>query len=329
MIRAGIAGFGWWGQTIAGYLADSQEVRVVAVAEPNETARMLAEAKGLEIFTRYEELAAHETLDAVILCTPHGFHSRQIIAAAEAGKHVFCEKPLCTSAEEVDAAIAAVQKAGVQLAIGHERRFEPAVVEMRSRIDAGEFGTLLSMEGNFSQDKFLTMDPENWRLSNKTAPVGPLSATGIHLVDLSVALFGRPQEVWARLGTRATRFENGDTLTITLGFEGGATSLITALLATPFFGRFCAFGSHGWFDIRDRTHPEAPTGWDVSVCKRGGTVEKIFYEPFPAVKENLETFARAIDGRAQYPVSLEEMRANVHTFDAVIRSVASGKIEKV
>lgn len=329
MIKAGIAGFGWWGQTIASYLAASNIIQPVRVVEPDQSLWPAAQRSHLQVSGRFEDLLDDDEVAAVILCTPHRFHGEQIVAAAQAGKHVFCEKPLCTSAEEGDAALAAIEKAGVQLGIGHERRFEPAVVEMRERIADGEFGTLLAMEGNFSQDKFQAMDPDNWRLSNDHAPVGPLSATGIHLVDLSISLFGRPQEVWARLATRGTQFANGDTLTITLGFEGGASALVTAILATPFFGRYCVFGSQGWFEIRDRTHPEAPTGWDVSVCKRGEPTQQSFYEPYSAVRENLETFARAIEGDGAYPVSLEEMRSNVYAFDAIIRSARSGKIEQV
>ena len=94
-------------------------------------------------------------------------------------------------------------------------------------------GVPLVVEGNFSQDKFLDLDPGNWRLSNAEAPVGPLSATGIHLVDLAIAVLGRPVDVLARLSTQATAFENGDTLTVTLGFEKGQTALITAVLTTP------------------------------------------------------------------------------------------------
>ena len=81
----------------------------------------------------------------------------QIAAAARSKRHVFCEKPLCTTAADAEAAIAAVRKAGVQLGIGHERRFEPAFIEMRKRFASGEFGNPLLLEGNFSQDKFLKL----------------------------------------------------------------------------------------------------------------------------------------------------------------------------
>ena len=156
--------------------------------------------------------------------------------------------------------------AGLQLGIGHERRFEPAVVALRHAIADGELGTPLVFEGNFSQDKFLDLPADNWRLSAIEAPVGPLSATGIHLVDLAISIFGRPTQVWARLSTQATSFANGDTLAITLAFEKGQTALITAILATPFVGRVTVLGSEGWVEIRDRSHPEDPQGWDVTTA---------------------------------------------------------------
>jgi predicted dehydrogenase len=153
---------------------------------------------------------------------PRGTSRCDCEAAAKSGRHVFCEKPLCTAAEDAERAIAAIKKASVQLGIGHERRFEPAVIELRKRFADGEFGNALVLEGNFSQDKFLNLPPDNWRLSNTINPVGPLSATGIHLVDLSIAILGKPTQVWVRLATLGSNFANGDTLSITIGFGSGA-----------------------------------------------------------------------------------------------------------
>ena len=266
---------------------------------------------------------------AVILCSPHKHHAEQIVAAAKAGKHVFCEKPLCTSAREMEAVAQAVTAAGVQLGIGHERRFEPGIIELRQRLAAGEFGTALLMDGNFSQDKFFALAPDNWRLSAQDAPVGPLSATGVHLMDLAIALLGRPVEVWARLATRGSAFANGDTLAVMLAFESGATAQLTAILATPFVGRVAGFGSQGWMEIRDRTHLEHPAGWDVTVVHRGESPATRFLPPHPSVRDNLEAFARAAVGQAPYPVSLEEIATNVRTFEAITRSTLSGGIERV
>ena len=268
-------------------------------------------------------------IQAVILATPHKHHATQIVAAAKAGKHVFCEKPLCTSASDMDAVARAVTAAKIQLGIGHERRFEPGIIDLRARLAAGALGTALALEGNFSQDKFLALPADNWRLSAQDAPVGPLSATGIHLVDLSVALLGRPKEVWARLATRGSPFANGDTLGVMIAFELGAVAQLTAILATAFMGRLAVYGSRGWIEIRDRTHPEHPTGWDVTVALRGEATAMHFLPPHPAVRDNLEAFGRAVAGEAPYPVSLAEIEANVRTFEALTRSAQSGKLERI
>jgi predicted dehydrogenase len=327
MIKAAVIGLGWWGQTILKNLLDSTVITPVLAVDPLDQARAPASRLGIETAPRFEDALANTKVEAVVLCTPEQHHAEQIIAAARSGRHVFCEKPLCTNSADSEAAIAAVRKAGVQLGIGHERRFEPAVIEMRKRFASGEFGNPLMLEGNFSQDKFLKLPNDNWRLSNTINPAGPLSATGIHMVDLSIALLGRPTSVWARLAQLGSDFENGDTLSIMIGFESGATATLGAVLATPFMGRLALLGSKGWMEIRDRSHPENPTGWDVTCVHRDEAPKTIFYAPHPSVRDNLEAFGRAALGQASYPVALDDMLANVRSFEAIQRSVKSGAIE--
>jgi len=325
VIKVAIIGLGWWGSIILKALLNSPVVNPVLGVDPNESAR--ASALGVKTAARFEDALADPEIKAVILCTPQEHHAKQIVAAAQSGRHVFCEKPLCTTAADAEAAIAAVRNAGVQLGIGHERRFEPAVIDMRKRFAAGEFGRPLLLEGNFSQDKFLKLPRDNWRLSNTVNPAGPLSATGIHMVDLSIALLGRPTRVWARLAQLGSDFENGDTLSITIGFASGATAMLGAVLATPFMGRLALLGSKGWMEIRDRSHPENSTGWDVTSVHRDETPVTTFYAPHPAVRDNLEAFGRAALGEAPYPVTPDEMLANVRSFEAIQRSIKSGTIE--
>ncbi|MQA17215.1 MAG: gfo/Idh/MocA family oxidoreductase [Pseudonocardiaceae bacterium] len=329
MISAAIVGLGWWGRTIVRELADSDRIRAVLGVDPDAECRHRAQALGIATAAGLQQALDTPGIDALVLCSPHRYHSAQIVAAAEAGKHVFCEKPFSTSCAEAEAALTAVRAAGLCLGVGHERRFEPAVVELRRRCASGDLGTLLAFEGNFSQDRFLALPADSWRLSRAEAPVGPLSATGVHLVDLALSIFGEPSEVWARLSTRATTFENGDTLSVTLAFPQGETAAITAILTTPFLGRICVLGSRGWMEIRDRSHPESPAGWDVTTTLRGSTPDVRFFPPHRAVRDNLERFADSIDGLAEYPVTTEEIRATVRVCDAIARSAASGAVEPV
>src|SRR6185312_7303492 len=109
-------------------------------------ARARALAAELEIDAAYSsaaELAAHPGLDAVVIASPPKYHLSAIAAAARAGKHVFCEKPLTLRLDEADAAIAAVNRAGVILQVGHMRRYDPPYVAARARIEAGEIGEIV------------------------------------------------------------------------------------------------------------------------------------------------------------------------------------------
>jgi predicted dehydrogenase len=329
VIDVAVVGLGWWGRTIVGELSGSERIRPVLGVDVAPEGRAWAAAQGLAVTAELQDALDDPAIDAVVLCSPHRFHAAQIIAAAGAGKHVFCEKPFCTTSAEADAALAAVDAAGVHLGIGHERRFEPPVMELQELCRSGGLGTPLVFEGNFSQDKFLALPPDNWRLSSTEAPVGPLSATGIHLVDLAISVLGDPSEVWARLSTRATSFANGDTLTVTLGFDGGATASITAVLATPFIGRLCLLGSAGWMEIRDRSHPESPSGWDVTTQFRDAAPTTRFVPPSPAVRDNLERFAAAVEGEGTYPVTSADIRANVRAFEAITRSARTHAVERV
>jgi predicted dehydrogenase len=310
-------------------LHDSEHVQIVAGVDVDPAARSAVQDRLDAVHSGIDAVLTDDAVDAVILCTPHKFHTEQIIAAAAHGKHVFCEKPLSASGDDAQRAVDAITAAGLQLGIGHERRFEPAVDELRRAIMDGQLGTPLVFEGNFSQDKFLDLPADNWRLSAVEAPVGPLSATGIHLVDLAISIFGRPTEVWARLSTQATNFANGDTLAITLAFEKGQTALITAILATPFVGRITLLGSEGWMEIRDRNHPENPQGWDVTRQLRGEEAQATFFPPHSSVRENIEAFAKAVAGGEPYPIPLDEMVANARTFEAITRSALSGAVEAV
>lgn len=324
-VKVGLVGYGWWGKTIAKQISSSAWLQLRVVAETHAPTRndmhSSALLSGIRIVDNVEALIADPDLDAVILCTPHPEHAHQILAAAKAGLHVFCEKPLCLTLADAEKAVAACQAKDLVLGLGHERRFEPEIMGLRELIAQGTLGEILQIEANFSQDKFFALPKNNWRLSNAHAPVGPLTATGIHLVDLSIALLGPCETLWARLATLGSYFENGDTLGIMMGFPNGANAMITAVLATPFEGRFTVYGSKGWVEIRDRTHPENPTGWDITTVLRDQEKQLRFAAPHPTVLANLEAFAKAIRKVAPYPITTREMLANVAALEAIMKSV--------
>ncbi|MEO8143379.1 MAG: Gfo/Idh/MocA family oxidoreductase [Betaproteobacteria bacterium] len=329
MLKVAVVGLGWWGRTIAGLLKGNSKISLVKGVDVTPEAERFSSEQGIAFSDSFEKTVDDPGVQAVVLCTPHSQHCGQIVRAANAKKHVFCEKPLSLSRADVLTAVAACNANGVALAVGHEKRFEPPIVELFRMAAAGELGKLLQIEANFSQDKFLAMPADNWRLTEKEAPAGPMTATGIHLLDLSVGLLGPAESVLARVRQLASGLVNGDTLSLQVSFRNGTSALISAILATPFDGRFAVYGSKGWAEVRDKAHPEAPEGWSLTFKIRDQQRVTRDYPPAQAVLANLEAFADAAAGRAPYPVPQEQMIGNISALEAVFKSARSGAIERV
>ena len=327
-LRVAVVGLGWWGRIICGLLKDNRKLRVLAGADVVSDSGFCRK-NGFEFRESFEKTIEDPEIQGVILCTPHTQHCGQIVKAAAAKKHVFCEKPLSLARADVLKAVEACNAAGVALAVGHERRFEPPIRELQRMAASGELGTILQLEANFSQNKFLALDAGNWRLSGEEAPAGPMTATGIHLLDLSIAFLGPAQTVYARVATVGSELKNGDTLGVFVSFKNGSNALLSAMLATPFEGRFAVYGTKGWAEVRDKTHPEASTGWTFTFQPKDGERRTKEYPPAQAVLANLEAFADAAAGRAPYPVPQAQMIANISALEAVFKSAKSGSPERV
>ncbi|MFN6976499.1 MAG: Gfo/Idh/MocA family protein [Gemmobacter sp.] len=288
-----------------------------------------APAGGIALSADYADALADPGVEAVVLATPHSLHSAQVAAAAAAGKHVFCEKPLALTKGEAERSVALCAAAGVVLGMGHERRFEPPVAAMLARADAGDLGRIHQIEANFSHDKFLALDRGNWRLKADQAPAGGMTATGIHLLDLSVRLLGPAQSVLCICETLSSDLPQGDTVAAYARFAGGGTAYVSASLANPFMSRFTVYGAKGWIDIRDKAHVEAPDGWIVTAATAGGPITVTEVPAAEPVRDNLVAFARAVRGRAPYPITGAHLVNTIALLEAVFRSAQSGRIEPV
>jgi predicted dehydrogenase len=325
MLNVAIVGMGWWGKTIVNAMKKSDRFRVVkGVKRRPETELEFAREHGFEIIADYAAVLKDPAVEAVVLCTPHSLHRDQVIAAADAGKHVFCEKPLSMTRRDAEQAVAAVNRNRVVLAVGHERRFEPPVIDLMRTVRSGELGTPLQVEANFSQDKFLALPADNWRLTAEEAPAGPMTATGVHILDLSVGVFGEAESVLCSVKQLGSHLANGDTLAALVSFRKGGHALLTACLATPFDGRFAVYCSKGWIEVRDKAHPSSPEGWTLTKVVSGDQRTRVEYEPVSSVLANLVAFADAAQGRVPYPVTQQEMVANIAALEAIIESARTG-----
>ena len=139
MIKVAVIGLGWWGRHMVKCLQSGDSgFDLVRVVDVNlDGAKDFAAEKNVPLSGDYQDVLDDADVDAVILTTPQQTHEDQIVAGAAAGKHVFCEKPLTMTKAGAERAVAACNDAGVQLGVGHERRFERALVEIRDLVKKG------------------------------------------------------------------------------------------------------------------------------------------------------------------------------------------------
>lgn len=324
-LKVGIVGFGWWGRHITKRLAGHGGFEVIAVAETERTLHGEIRALGPRAVPDLDALLA-EDLAAVILTSPNVLHDAQVAACAAAGRHVFCEKPLSLTAAGARASVAACRKAGVVLGIGHERRFEPAIQALKGLLDEGALGTVMHSELAFSHDKLKHLDGSSWRTSTRHAPAAGMTQMGIHLTDLLIWFFGPVAQIHAITADRELGWETGDMVVVQLVFEAGMTAQLQAILNTPHFLRTHVFGSGEWVEIRNATHPDTPGGRvDMTRYRALEDQETRTFEWTDAVTANLEAFAAAIRGEAEYGFTDAEKIHNIEVLEAIVRSADTGE----
>jgi predicted dehydrogenase len=171
----------------------SDTVKIIGVADVNPKA---AEAAASELdckvwVTDYRKLFARDDVDIVDICVPNHLHEEIILAAAEAGKHIFCEKPLAMNLAQGKRIVTAVEQAGVKNQLNFNFRFYPAVSRAHQLIDQGFLGRIFSFRGCFYRASYINPDkPLSWRLSKDIAGGGALFDLGSHILDLIYYLLG-------------------------------------------------------------------------------------------------------------------------------------------
>ena len=276
---------------------------------------------GIEIGSDFASVLADPSVQAVVLATPHTQHAEQIVAAARAGKHVFVEKPFTLTASSAWSAVNACKEAGVVLAVGHNRRFLPAMAEISRRVKSGALGEILHLEGNFSGNFGLGYSPGMWRATEAESPAGGMTAMGIHILDAFIQLAGRISWVRCESHHKAVPVVADDTTSLLLGFSSGATGYLGTMIATGRMVRVQVFGTKGWLHLLDHHL--------LDVCDINGQVERIEFPKIDAERAELEAFADAVQGGAEFPVPLDEVVHGIAAMEAAIRSAArdAAKVE--
>lgn len=339
----GIIGCGWVASAHAWGVESlkDQGVRLVAVADKDlERARAVGTRFGAEhVLDDYRALLARPDVHAVSVCLPDFLHREVVVAAAEAGKHVLCEKPLALDLEAADAMVRACDVAGVQLGLIMNHRYAPGNIQAHAAVRAGALGRQLV--GSVMHSSGLKGDPEGtseWRGRKGLATGGVLSTQAIHFLDLLLWLMGPAVAVEARTA-RLTESpdEHEDTASLLLTLASGAlATLVTtngSTIMDDFAGsRIEVHGTEGWLMLEGDEVRTFSTVTDVVLP----TVE---LPPAPAGSEEIvfgvghvheiQDFVAAIGRGAAAPVPGTDGRHLMAVLSAAYRSAQEGRAMRV
>jgi predicted dehydrogenase len=260
-----------------------------------------------------------------------------VIAAASAGKHVFCEKPFTLTRRDAEAAVDAVRKARVTLALGYARRFHPEMAKLRERIRAGGLGTVLHVESTMTVPNALFLKPAAWRANRAEAPCGGLTPLGVHAIDGMIDLCGGIDSLYCQSFRRAVELDMDDTTSMLFRMKNGASGYLGTMMATGPGFSFQVFGSKGWVRLEGMTHVAGASSEErrtrlFGACKFQpvkGDAEAWEADKLDISRACLESFARAAAGGPAFPITHEEMIHGSAVTEAVVRSAASGGVERI
>ena len=314
MINAAIVGIGWWGQKIVTAVqGKSERLRFIrGVSKEPDEVRDFAARHGIRLSAELNDVLADPEVRAVVLATPHSLHTQQIVACAQAGKAVFCEKPLALTKADATRAVEACKRAGVLLGIGTNKRFWPCMRELRRVVDSGVLGRLLHVEGHYSNEN-TGKHFSSWRTHPAEAPAAGLTGSGIHVLDALVSYAGPARQVRAQVLSLQPQPHPLDSITVMFEFERGLSGTLAAIRSTPFYWRIHLFGSTG--------SAEALGENELVVRLNGETPQRFSYEAVDSLAAEFDAFADALAGRASYPISGDEMIATIAAFEAIVAAV--------
>lgn len=311
----GLIGFGRFCQRrLIPAFQDLRGSRIVALQKRNAS-EAIREAETYGIPAGYGDLDAllnDPQVEAVYITSAHAVHEEQAVAAAGAGKHVLCEKPLATSSNACQRIIQACSQAGVLLMVAQTLRFSPVVLQMKRWMDEGKLGQVICARATFTYLGF--QSPRRWLLDRRIAGGGPMIDIGVHCLDTLRFLLGDVAEVQALLNPMAGEETVEKTVETSLRFAGGALGSIFCSYEIPYGNRLDILGSQGrtwaetyapgWIDVD--LHLETNDQKECLKLNTGNTYGML-----------ITSFSEAIRGLHPVPIPGDEGLANARVIDAI------------
>lgn len=266
-------------------------------------------------YDNFDKIASDDTVDIVYVVLPNSMHAEYTVRAAQAGKHVLCEKPMANSSAECREMIDACKRAKRQLAIGYRCQFEPHHLKCMEMARGQQMGSVKMIEAGFG---FTIGDPNQWRLKKALAGGGALMDVGIYALQACRYLTGEePVSIIAQeTKTDAVKFaEVDESITWSMRFASGAMASCSTSYNFNGLNRFRALAEKGWF------------GMDPAYSYEGNRMEtsqgKIELPQVDQFAAEMDDFATCVAENRPSKVSGEEGLKDLIAIEAIYRSIAT------
>jgi predicted dehydrogenase len=307
----------------------SKKARLVALVSGDRAkAKRLATKFGVENFYTYEELPAcfsDPQVEAVYIATNNGSHAHYAVQAANASKHVLCEKPMANSVEECCQMLEACRASGVRLMIAYRKYFEPASLELKRLITSGKLGRLKYIHSAFGIALRARGQVGAWHLDPNLAGGGSLPDVGVYCVNTIRWLVGtEPLEASAYQWTTdpETFSQVDENIAFRLNFPNGLVAQATSSFKAAESSFLQVHGEKGWAALTPAFQ------WDLERCLFGQTGGRWFEKKFRVIDElalELDAFADSIRSqREPEPNGVQGMR-DVAVMEAIYQSAGEGR----
>lgn len=243
-IGIGLIGIGGWGISNAVNIMRSRRFTIKGVYDIQENlARKFAERYKTTWYSTLSDLLADTAIDAVCITVPNPSHKELVLAAADAGKHIFIEKPLASHPDECRNIGQYCANRQVVLQVGHQLRREPVFREIKCQIESGKMGPPLFAQGVYTLDR---RNREDWRRDPNSCPGGSMEQLGVHLLDVLFFLLGSPIETQGWRRSLPTCSDKADWDSVMLYFPGNVCANISTSFSCPKYMNFELFFEQGW-----------------------------------------------------------------------------------
>ena len=319
-INVACLGMGWWSDVLADAIKKTDKINIVSCYTRSADKRnAFAKKYACAAAPSYEAILADKNIDAIINTTPNSVHRETTVAAAQAGKHVFLDKPIANTVADGHALTEACRKAGVVLGMGYQRRREGQFRWIKQQIDAGVFGKLVNAESNISRDRLGKIDLSSWRYQAAGMPGGVMLQIGIHYVDVLTYLMGPVKAVSGRSAQLVLPGDNPDVASLLLEHENGALSTVNA-----------SYASASEYYLMNIYGKDASAYYDLHTglrwLKRGSEKPAaVSYSKIDTFVDELEEFAAAVRGQGAPEVDGEKATLSLAVMRAGIRSAQEGR----